>query len=77
MDLIVFVINLFIFCVIFAVLYWIAGLAVSLLPDQLPKAKIMTVVLILFALTALLWVVTYFQGTAFTFYSHRAPVIVR
>lgn len=73
MDLIGFVINLVILCVVLAILYWIVIKAVSLLPFETGPAT--TIVQILFALIFLLWLLSYFQGGAVLFW--RGPVVVR
>jgi len=75
MDLIAFVINLVILCIVLGILYWIVTLAVGLLP--FPQDIVLRVVQILFALIVLIWLLSYFQGGGFVFYRGGHGVIVR
>ena len=75
MDLISFVINLVILCIVLAILYWIVCKAITLLPFDVGPAT--TIVQVLFGLIFLLWLLTYFQGTGMIFYRSGHGVLVR
>jgi hypothetical protein len=73
-NLIPFVINLVIFCIVLAILYWIVMKAVTLLPFDVGPAT--TIVQILFALIFLLWLLSAFQGSGYMFYQSRGPAVI-
>lgn len=74
MDLVGFVINFVILCIVLALLYWIVMKAITLLPFDIGPAT--TIVQIIFGLIVLLWLLSYFGGGgAVLFYRGGHPVV--
>ena len=65
-NLIPFVINLVIFCIVLAILYWIVTLCLGLLPFPIGPAT--TIVQIVFALIFLVWLLSAFSGSSYMFW---------
>ncbi len=75
MDLVSFVVNLVIFVIILAILYYVVTLAIDLLP--FPSGPALKIVQIIFVLIFLLWLLSALSGSGIMFYRPGHAVIVR
>lgn len=74
-NLIPFVINLVILCIVLAILYYIVTLCLELLP--FPAGPALRIVQIVFCLIFLLWLLSAFSGSGYMFYSGGHGALIR